>query len=434
MGDSAPIDPRIELAGLFDNRRCPNLALIVRRTSSIRVVNPAAYINALDSYSDFLNSMEHSIGALVDERDDTTSRGKVAEANFQTIAKERDFLKKVIEQQHKLLEEMRSLSAMSSGKNKKRLAADPPSKFDARDGTYHKIQESYEIWESKIIGVFDRDLDYFDTPKLRIGYIADQCDGKAFQFISDHVTAFRRNPDDPNLKFNDWQAMLKFMRNQYPDIFFQKNRNYWSWKQELDELFVKAKKTPEQKVDLLKTRVNDKINDMFVTLDVPPRDNDYEGGSKKADRFARNLEHRDYLAKLEKSALHSQNNLTQNPRTRLLPAPADTGDPMDLSAAQYSSPRLPQEVLDYRRATGVCLACGEPGYAKSAHRYDPQANPHPLPMSQRTAQSSNFGSHSRGRENFTPSPQGRGGFRGNSSSSRGRSSYTTQPRPQVYQP
>ncbi|KAK4117945.1 hypothetical protein N657DRAFT_651795, partial [Parathielavia appendiculata] len=42
--------------------------------------------------------------------------------------------------------------------------------------------------------------------------------------------------------------------------------------------------------------------------------------------------------------------------------------------------------------------------------------------------------HSRDRENFTPSPQGRGGFKGNSSSSRGRSGYTTQPRPQVYHP
>jgi hypothetical protein len=370
----------------------------------------------------------------------------VAEANFQTIAKERDFLKKIIEQQHKLLEEKGSSSAMSSGKSKKRLSADPSSKFDAKDGAYHKIQESYETWESKIIGVFDRDLDYFDTPKLRIGYIADQCDGKAFQFISDHVTAFREKPDDPSLKFNDWQAMLKFMRSQYVttdssqfakdklDLFFQGNRNYWSWKQELDELFVKAKKTPEQKVDLLRTRVNGNIKDMFATLSEPPADCDYEGRSKKADRFARNLDHRDHLAKLEKSAPHSRNNLTSSPRADLSPAPADTGDPMDLSAAQYGSPRLPQEILDYRRAADLCLACGEPGHIKSAHRYDPKTNPHPLPMPQRTTQPRSFRGNNRGRGNFTPTFRGRGGFGGSNSPFHGRGGHAAQPRPQLYRP
>ncbi|KAK4148347.1 hypothetical protein C8A00DRAFT_39129, partial [Chaetomidium leptoderma] len=212
------------------------------------------------------------------------------------------------------------------------------------------------------------------------------------------------------------------------------NRNYWSWKQELDELFVKAKKTPEQKVDFLRTRVNSNIKDMFATLSEPPADGDYEAWSKKADRFARNLDHRNHLAKLERNAPHSRSNLTPSPRTDLPPAPADTGDPMDLSAAQYGSSRLPQETLDYRRAADLCLACGEPGHIKSAHRYDPQTNPHPLPMPLRTAQSRGFRSNNRGRGNFTPSFRGRGGFGSSNSLFRGRSGYAAQPRPQVYRP
>ncbi|KAK3290582.1 uncharacterized protein B0H64DRAFT_411610 [Chaetomium fimeti] len=259
MGDSIPTDPRIELAKLFENQRCPSLALIIRQTDSIRVTDPVAYTEALKPYSDLLNSIEDSICALAQERDDFESRSKISEANFQTIAKERDSLKNIIiEQQRQSLEGQRRTGALSSSKGnypRKRMSTDPPSKFDAKDGAYHRVQESYETWEAKIIGVFDRDLDYFDTPKLRIGYIADQCDGKAFQFISGHVTAFRGNPNDPNLKFHDWEAMLKFMRQQYVttdssqfakdklDLFSQGNRNYWSWKQELDELFVKAKKT-----------------------------------------------------------------------------------------------------------------------------------------------------------------------------------------------
>lgn len=453
MGDSAPtdpkIDPKIELARLFDSQKCPNLALIIRTAKSLVVTEPAAYVSALEPYSDLLNSIESTIALLVDERNDFESRGKIFETNFQTITHERDALKNNIEQQRKLLERLLHTSGSSSGNEshrRKRLSADPSSKFDAKDGSYYKVQESYETWEAKIRGVFDRDLDYFDTPKLRIGYIADQCDGKAFQFISGHVAAFRGNPDDPELKFHDWEAMLKFMRNQYVttdssqfakdklDLFFQGNRNYWSWKQELDELFVKARKTSEQKVDLLKTRVNDKIKDMFVTLDDPPADHDYDGWSKKADRFARNLDHRSHLAKLEKGTPHLRNNPIPSPRADLSPAPADTGDPMDLSAAQFGSSRLPQEILDYRRVADLCLACSEPGHVKSAHRYDPQTNPHPLPMPQRTTQHRSFRGTSRGRGNFTPGFRGRGGFNGGNSPFHDRGGYAAQPRPQVYQP
>lgn len=448
MGDSIPTDPRIELAELFENQRCPSLGRIIRQTDSIRVTDPVAYVEALKPFSDLLNSIEYSICALAHERDDFESRGEISEANFQTIAKERDSLKNIIvEQQRQSLEGQRRTGALSSGKGnypRKRMSTDPPSKFDAEDGAYHKVQESYETWEAKIIGVFDRDLDYFDTPKLRIGYIADQCDGKAFQFISDHVAAFRGNPNDPNLKFHDWDTMLKFMRQQYVttdssqfakdklDLFSQGNRNYWSWKQELDELFVKAKKTPEQKVDLLRTRVHDNIKDMFATLDEPPADDDYDGWSKKADRFARNLDHRDHLAKLEKGTPRSWNNLKPSPRIDSSTTPADTGDPMDLSAAQYGPNRLPQEILDYRRAADLCLACGKPGHIKSAHHYDPQTNPHPLPLPQRTTQPR--GPNNRGRGNFAPSFRGRGGFRSGNSLSRGRGGYAAQPRPRVYQP
>ena len=200
-------DPKTELARLFEAEQCPNLAVIIR-TTEIRVTNPAAYINALKPYKDFINSVEHSIATVVDERNYHQSRSEIAEANFQTIASERDSLKQVI-----------------------------------------------------------------------------------------------------------------------------------------------------------------------------------EGLSR---------------------------------------APVDTSDPMDLSAAQYNSSRLSQEVLDHRRAAGLCLACGEPGHMKSAHRWDPQANPYPLPMPQRTPQPRSFRGNSRGRENFVPSFRGRRGFGG--------SNPPFQPRPQGYQP
>jgi len=82
----------------------------------------------------------------------------------------------------------------------------------------------------------------------------------------------------------------------------------------------------------LRNRINNAIKDMFVTLDDPPADDDYEGWSKKADRFARNLLHCDHLSKLKKNAIPNSNG-DALPCAQAPQAPADAGDPMDLSAA-----------------------------------------------------------------------------------------------------
>ena len=88
--------------------------------------------------------------------------------------------------------------------------------------------------------------------------------------------------------------------------------------------------------------------------------------------------------------------------------PADGGDPMDLSAAQHSSPRLSEHEIQRRRATGACTACGEHGHWKDAHRWS-VTNPDPLPMPprqtapQRGGWNTDRGSRSRGRGPSFPS-------------------------------
>ena len=62
------------------------------------------------------------------------------------------------------------------------------------------------------------------------------------------------NPLDPSLPFTDWELMLTYLGNHYKtqdlsqwsknklDNFRQNDRNYWSWKAELDELALKPRR------------------------------------------------------------------------------------------------------------------------------------------------------------------------------------------------
>ena len=61
------------------------------------------------------------------------------------------------------------------------------------------------------------------------------------------------------------------------DTLSQGERNYWSWKVELDELIIKANKTEEQKVDLLKKNISSKIKDLALTLSRKISNTNYKG-------------------------------------------------------------------------------------------------------------------------------------------------------------
>ena len=61
------------------------------------------------------------------------------------------------------------------------------------------------------------------------------------------------------------------------DTLYQGERNYWSWKAELNELMIKANKTKEQKVDLLRKNISSKIKDLALTLSYKIDNTDYKG-------------------------------------------------------------------------------------------------------------------------------------------------------------
>jgi hypothetical protein len=82
------------------------------------------------------------------------------------------------------------------------------------------------------------------------------------------------------------------------DTLTQGERNYWSWKAELDELTIKAHKTEEQKVDLLKKNISPKMKDLALTLSRKIGEADYGGWSDQMDILALNLQDHNHQAKV----------------------------------------------------------------------------------------------------------------------------------------
>jgi hypothetical protein len=67
---------------------------------------------------------------------------------------------------------------------------------------------------------------------------------------------------------------------------------------------VRAKKTDEQKVDLLQKFISPKMEDLVLGLAHEINDNDYTGWSKQMDVFAKNLANYAHRANLKKNANH----------------------------------------------------------------------------------------------------------------------------------
>ena len=271
----------------------------------------------------------------------------------------------------------------------KRLTTDPPI-FTGK-GSAADRQRDYETWELKMQGVFLRDHDFFAEESNRILYIGDRLAERAYEYIQDGLATVTANPSDPTLW--EWATAtetLAFLRKQYKildstqaakntlDHFPQGEKNYWNWKADLDAHMRKAKKTPEQKVDLLRKFVSDEMADLVTCMPTESSDPDYTVWSAQMDIFAKNLANRSHNTKIKKksstSHLLRQPSTSQAAPTVLAPT---MGEPMDLD-------RITDSERQHRMANHLCLACGQPGHRKDAH--DPRLTANPLPMPPRLNQ------------------------------------------------
>ncbi len=406
MGDNPdqPKNARDVLADLFAQSH-PNITWAIRRAPTYKKALDAnaAYANFINHTSEFLDNIEMGLELIANTN--TTNEQKIA-SNEQTIAA----LQQSNQALNALVASLQSaprLATATSNAQPKRKAKDPPA-FDGK-GSPVERQEKFEIWETKIQNVFQRDADYFLTPLDEVLYMSEMLVDKAYDYVK-HGLDMLRQKESAKLVFSDRESMLEYMRKHYKtidttqvaknklDTLTQGERNYWSWKAELDELMIKAHKTEEQKVDLLKKNMSPKMKDLAVTLSRKIGEADYEGWSDQMDVFALNLQDHNHQAKVSNpkpSGYRPGNQPT-------ITAPMPVGEPMDLD-------RISDNERKRRVDNKLCLACGQPGHWKEAHDPNKTANPIPMPTRQTTSQPN--------RGNFGP-PRGRGlnygrGGRGN---------------------
>lgn len=422
-------NPREYLTTLFANTgRCPNIVWALQRGADYvpNYDTQLHFENLIKNEEAFLQDMEAGLREAYDNVKNAENlltglqnEYKALQSRFADMTTQKNDL---ATQNKALLDNLITGVRAGAGfvTRKKRESTDP-EKFDGK-GSPAERQQSFEVFEAKIRGVFDRDLEFFDTEKSRIGHVSDLLTDKAWDYVQPALTVLRENPNDPDLPFTNWEQMLDHLGSHYRtmdltqwsknklDTFQQNDRNYWSWKSEFDEHALKAKKTPEQKVDLLQKLISPAMKDLVTTLSDVPSPDDYKSWSKKMDIFARNLQNRAHQNKIEKGNTGGpSHNRPPSSRDTGNTTPADGGDPMDLNAAQHSSPRLPEHEIQRRRNTGACTACGEHGHWKNAHRWSAM-NPDPLPMpprqtaTRRGGWNADRGGGGRGGPNFSNFP------------------------------
>ena len=426
--DNAPLaNPREALARLLDTSYT-NIAWAIRNGPEYpKDLDVAGTFQQLSTCAAFLTSIESGLQAVYSEGQAMKSQFEKAQHRINSLETLEPRVKQYEQQASAYTETIQSLSSqittltqtiadrnpttssplLTEPRRKKREAKDP-TPFDGKGSPIEK-QEKFETWETKIQGVFRRDAKCFETPMDEILYMSDMLTDKAYDYIKNGLDMLRIHPNDPSKwTFSDRESMFTYMRRHYKtmdttqvaknklDTLYQGERNYWSWKAELDELMIKANKTEEQKVDLLKKNVSSKIKDLALTLSRKIGDADYKGWSEQMDVFAHNLQNHAHHTKLN----------TAKPSTAGGYRPVSPqNDPMDLDAVKFGggSGGLPDDVRRHRMNNRLCMACGEPGHWKDAH--DPNMNPNPLPMPRRQPLPSRGGFFSRGDGN-------RGGNRG----------------------
>ena len=393
---------RETLARLFDTTHA-NIAWAIR--------NGPEYPNDFDTtqisqhLTPFFTSIEHGFQTVYNEAGEAQRKINALEPRIQQYEQQALTYAETIQT---LTKALTNTNPSPTKPQKKKREAKDPTPFDGK-GSPTERQEKFEIWETKIQGVFERDAACFETPMEEILYMSDMLTDKAYDYIKHGLDVRRRHPDDPSkwIFFNR-ETMLKYMRTHYKtintaqvarnklDTLRQGERNYWSWKAELDELTTKANKTEEQKVELLKKNVSPKMKDLVLNLSTEIDDNDYTAWSKQMDIFARNIQNHAHQTKLDTTNSY-------RPTNSNTPAPTPTDDPMDLDAARLVG--LSNDIRKQRMDNRLCLACGQPGHWKDAH--DPKKNPNPLPMPPRQPPPNRGGFFSRG-DNYQSSNHRRG--------------------------
>jgi ribonucleotide monophosphatase NagD (HAD superfamily) len=210
MADN-PHDPRDVLAALFTQSH-PNITWAIRRAPTYKKAFDAntAYAYFINHASEFLDSIEMGLELMAGTN---TTNEHIIASNGQTIAA----LQQSNHALNALVTSLQSAPRVTTATSvqPKRKAKDPPV-FDGKGSPVDR-QEKFEIWETKIQNVFQRDADCFLTPLDEVLYMSEMLVDKAYDYVKHGLDMLRQN-EPAKFVFSDRESMFEYMRKHYKTI------------------------------------------------------------------------------------------------------------------------------------------------------------------------------------------------------------------------
>lgn len=321
--------------------------------------------------------------ALLQQLKFSATLSSAMQAIFNTADKYMAYLEQEFEKQKeetqtylKKLADVATKTSNAASSAKRRLTENP-TKFTGEEKDPAERQVAYINWRSKVGRNIVTDADYFDSDFKQLQYIASMLDGKAyreFQPRFDKLTELRdkreewpwQNTTALVAELNTIYITMDLSRAAKRDLekLWMKNTPFPTFVAKFQSLATEAGKTPEQKVDELKKRVNKELADhmRLASIKDTPAAADLPGWIEFFQNAWDKDEEHKHFSEFREGKVPGQSRpftQTQNPSPsqQQAQAKANQGDPMQLDAARQGRPDKSTCI-----AMNLCYYCKKPGH------------------------------------------------------------------------
>lgn len=260
-------------------------------------------------------------------------------------------------------------------------ASEPPL-FDESENDPALRQAEYTNWRSLIRIKLSLDRLIFPSPSDRILYTCSRLGGAAYARVRSRVETVAANPQqDPTISqwpegWTDYDAVIRTLDTSYIVVdvyslavrlfekFRQDNLPFSNFLSRFLQLADESRRSKEQMVEALKSKVNNKLQNALVGVTNRPVIEDVEGWINLLRELSNNIADKEFrLHDHTYSAPHQRQTNTVPPAPRR--PQEDRGDPMQLDRVATTTgprPRLTQAEKEKRYRDGCCMYCGEKGH------------------------------------------------------------------------
>jgi hypothetical protein len=332
--------------------------------------------NVLSLFNNILGSIDASIANWNDEYGRCLQENSlIAQQRDQAFAREATALEQkaaaleLRDTYKQLLEDKQDVP--SSSKNDC-IVKDPPA-FSGEGKDTREIQATFQHWRSQIMMRWNLQPKRYTSERLKQAHIMGLLSGTAWKLRSWVQDRLAEGTGDTDLPFPTGKALLAELAISYVlhDLttdaktkiisMTQGDEPFASFLADYNTTADQAGWTAEQKIDGLKFRVHNAIQDLHKNNIIDPEKSDWEAWARLYMKYAAKIEETRALkkARSQKSSKPQHNHQQQGSESQRKANPTDP-DAMDVDQVQLN--RLDPAELQRRIDLNLCKRCGQPGH------------------------------------------------------------------------